>query len=414
MPQPLSTHHLLLVLLLTSGGLLSAVSLNTHSLERGSQAESQQNTDELAARTINQLSYVAADYPQAVSSGALVDPQLFTQLQRHAQGAAALLMQLPDKPGRAQLARSLEELIAAIEKREDSERVRRRANAVADRLAALYQLPRSPAEVLPTAEEGRDLYRQRCSQCHGAAGEPVAGTAVAADFSNRRRMAGFSLYDIYNAIDPSRDDIHGQRIDGDLSSRQRWALAVLVAGFAAPPRMPPAGLAERYPALVVQPGVATVRPSALPLDARQALLWWRAYPQKARELQHPLTRAAGLLQQAQTAYRGGDIAAAYHQLMLAQREGYDPARAQLESRNAALATQLDQQWRNLRQKILEQGPENEIIEGFQALTATVIRARDQLQPPSHRWSYGWAALLFAAAAAVGWLLWVKLLRPRRR
>ncbi|MFD1216692.1 MULTISPECIES: c-type cytochrome [Microbulbifer] len=374
----------------------------------------EESTEVLVARAVSQLSYIAADYSQVATGENSGDMQLLAQLRGHVDEVEALLASLPDRPGRGQLTRSLKDLRTAIERRADAETVRRRANTAADRLAALYQLPRSPAELLPTAEEGRGLYRARCSRCHGDAGASVAGTAVNADFADRSRMAGFSLYDLYNAIDPHRDDVHGPVIDGDLSSRQRWALAVVVAGFAAPPRMPPLGLAKRYPGLVVQPGVATVRPAELPQDARQALMWWRAYPQRARDMQHPLTRAAGLLQQAQTAFRGGDSAAAYHQLVLAQREGFAPVSSELEARDPALARQITRQWQDLRQLILSQGPENEVVERFQTLTTAVIRARNQLQPSARGWSDGWAILLLVSAAGVGWLLWIKLLRPRRR
>lgn len=375
------------------------------------QDELQSDPQALAARAINLLSFIAADYPDAVAGGSVQDPRLYRQLQRHAGDASTLLLQLPDKPGRAQLVTSLQELSTALEQRAGADNVRRRANAAADRVAALYQLSRSPAEMLPDAAEAETVYRQRCRHCHGARGESPGGSG---DLGNRERMAGFSLYDLYNTIDPARDDAHGQAIDGDLSSRQRWALAVLVAGFSAPPAPPAAALAEQYPALVSLPGLAVTRPAELPPEAAAALTWWRAHPEYTRALQHPLARAAGLLRLAQTSYRGGDIAAAYHQLMLALREGFAPARQELEVRDGPLTTQLDQQWRELRQAILDESPSNEVIEKFQRLQNGVSRAHEELQPTAKQGLYGWSALLFAAALGVGGLLWWGLRRRSRR
>ncbi|WP_160151806.1 hypothetical protein [Microbulbifer sp. ALW1] len=370
----------------------------------------QEKDQATAARAINLLSFVAVDYPEAVVDSATRDARLYRQLQENVQVAAALLQQLPDKPGRAQLANSLQELDAIIEQMREPELVRRRANAAADRIAALYQVPRSPAEMLPPPEEAEGLYRERCSRCHG-----IAGRAPQPErrLDDPNRMGNFSLYDFYNALEPTREDAHGQAIDGDLSSRQRWALAVLVAGFSAPQVAPSAKLAEQFPALVGPPGAAIVRPAEIPEEAGNALRWWRAHPQQTRHLQHPLARAAGLLYLAQNAYRGGDNASAYHQLMLAMREGFAPARAELMARNPALVTQLDQQWQELRQSILDQAPANEVIEKFQRLQANVVRGREQLQPTSGAGIYGWAALLFLAALGVGLLLWYGLRRPRR-
>ncbi|WP_226663890.1 c-type cytochrome [Microbulbifer aggregans] len=375
-------------------------------------AWAQEEPQALAERAINLLSYIAVDYADAVAEREVRDPRLYRQLQRQADMAEELLQQLPDKPGRTQLAGALRDLNRSIEQRDSADNVRRRANAAADRLAALYQLPRSPAEMLPPAKEAEAIYTERCAHCHGPRGTP--GNAKGSDLRNRERMARFSLYDLYNTLDPARDDAHGHAIDGDLSSRERWALAVLVAGFSAPAEMPEATLAEKYPALVGLPGIAVTRPSELPVDAAAALGWWRANPDYTRRLQHPIVRAAGLIQLAQTSYRAGDPTESYHQLMLALREGFAPARLGLEERNSALASRLDQQWLDLRRAILDEAPTNEVIEKFQRLQAGVLRAREVLQPAPERGPYGWAALLFALALALGGLLWKGLRRRSRR
>lgn len=360
---------------------------------------------DIAAKAVSLLSFVAVDYPEAVEGSVVRDRQLYRQQQSNVELASTLLQQLPDKPGRTQLQDSLQELAQLIADRAAPDLVRRRANTAADRLAALYQLPRSPAESLPSGEEARALYQDRCSQCHGGHGDSVQPERRLDD---PVRMANLSLYDFYNVLEPTRNDAHDIAVDSDLSSRQRWALAVMVAGFSAPEIAPAPRLAEKYPALVSLPGMAVLRPAELPEEARNALMWWRAHPTETRHLQHPLARAAGLLYLAQTAYRGGDIASAYHQLMLGLREGYLESRPQLATSNPALTAQLDQQWQELRVAILDQAPTNEVIEKFQRLQGNVVRAREQLQPSSGSGIYGWGALLFIAALCLGGLLWYRL------
>ncbi|QIL90649.1 hypothetical protein GNX18_13430 [Microbulbifer sp. SH-1] len=369
------------------------------------QLPDRKSEQDIAAKALSLLSFVAVDYAEAVADGVIRDHKLYRQQQNNVDVATALLQQLPDKPGRAQLEDSLKELARLIADRAAPDLVRRRANAAADRLAALYQLPRSPAESLPSGDEAQALYRDRCSRCHGVRGDAAQPERRLDD---PVRMANLSLYDFYNVLEPTRNDAHDADLDGDLSSRQRWALAVLVAGFAAPDIAPAPQLAEKYPALVGLPGMAVLRPAELPEEARNALMWWRAHPAETRHLQHPLARAAGLLYLAQAAYRAGDIASAYHQLMLGLREGYLESRPQLAERNAALTAQLDQQWQELRGAILDQAPTNEVIEKFQRLQSNVVRAREKLQPSTGSGIYGWGALLFIAALGLGVLLWYRL------
>lgn len=375
------------------------------------QPASDEDIRNTAARAVSLLSFVAVDYPEAVTGEGIADSALYRQLQGNVDVAASLLEKLPDKPGRRQLQRSLQDLGSEIEKRAPPAQVRQRANAAADRLAALYQLPRSPAEPLPSAQEAHALYQDRCQQCHGEGGDALQAERKLTD---PERMANLSLYDFYNVLEPTRNDAHDRDIDGDLSSRERWALAVMVAGFAAPEIAPAARRAQEFPALVGLPGMAVLRPVELPEEARDALMWWRAHPQETAHLQHPLARAAGLLYLAQSAYRAGDTASAYHQLMLGLREGYAQARPQLAERNPALTTQLDQEWQALRQSILDGAPSNEVIEKFQRLQANVVRGREQLQPTSGSAIYAWAALFFLIAVGVGGLLWYRLRSPRRK
>ncbi|WP_156035316.1 hypothetical protein [Microbulbifer sp. HZ11] len=372
-----------------------------------SSADAQQNT---AARAVSLLSFVAVDYPDAVQDGAISDRGLYRQTRDNAEFASGLVEQLPDRPGRTQLLGALASLNSAIAGKSSAQSVRRQANAAADRLAALYQLPRSPAESLPAASEARALYQDRCQHCHGIDGAADQPERV---LNDPVRMANLSLYDFYNVLEPTRNDAHDEAVDSDLSSRQRWALAVKVASFSAPALAPAPKLAKRYPALVGLPGIAVLRPATLPDEARESLMWWRAHPVETRALQHPLARAAGLVYLAQTTYRSGDTASAYHQIMLALRTGYLPARGQLAARNPALATQLDQQWQELRTAILERAPSTEVIEQFQRLLANVVKGRELLQPTGGSAIYGWAALMFVAAVGVGALLWFGLRRRRK-
>ncbi|WP_444883308.1 c-type cytochrome [Microbulbifer sp. PSTR4-B] len=388
--------------------LLLLLALSVQSLWAQQVAEN----DKLAARASNLLSYIAVDYGDAIDKGQIIDTGLYQLQQDHAAEALDLVRKLPDKPGRSALENSMAGLQKALSRRENAEKVRRRANEIADRLAALYQMQRSPAHSLPSASLAAPLFQQRCASCHGRWGQ---GDGALPDLRDARRMASFSLYDLYNTLDPNVDSVHSERVDGDLNSRQRWALAVTVAALAVKNQLPPsADLAERYPALISLPGMAVTRPVELPTDARSALLWWRGHPHLIRSLEHPLTRAEGLLSLAETAYRGGDNAGAYHKLMLAYREGYKPLQQSIEMSDRVLYSKLQAQWQILRREVLSNAPNTDVIASIQNLGTLLGRARARLEPmPGGHISYLWAALLFALALALGVSLWWGL-RWRKR
>ncbi|AWF79399.1 hypothetical protein BTJ40_00340 [Microbulbifer sp. A4B17] len=375
-------------------------------------AQDNPSSDTLAARASNLLSYIAVDYGDAVEGGQRLDTPLYELQKQQVEEVLHLVTQLPDRPGRKGLQNSLLALSKLIDDKASATEVRRRANAIADRLAVLYQLQRSPGYSLPSPGFMMPVYQQRCAGCHGGAGE---GGTAGPDLNNPERMAGFSLYDLYNTLDPVTDSIHSADIDGDLTGLQRWALAVTVASFPVANQLPPSSdLASKYPGLLGLPGMATTKPSELEAPLQQALMWWRGNPHLVRTLVPPLVRAVGLLQLAETDYRGGDTTGAYSKLMLAYREGYRPLRQQLLIRDRELVEQLQIQWQQLRGDLIGGASSTEVIAGLQNLRENLNLAHSKLEPPVVRERrYVWAAVLFALAIGLGALLWWGLRRRKR-
>ncbi|WP_445360775.1 hypothetical protein ACJJIL_22040 [Microbulbifer sp. EKSA005] len=375
-------------------------------------AQDTSSSNTVAAQASNLLSYIAVDYGDAVENGQRLDTPLYELQKQQVEEVLRLVTQLPDRPGRQGLQKSLSDLRKAIEDKDSSAEVRRRANAIADRLAALYQLQRSPSYSLPSPGFMMPVYQQRCAICHGVDGE---GSNEGPVLNDLERMAGFSLYDLYNTLDPETDSIHTVDIDGDLTGLQRWALAVTVAAFPVANQLPPSSdLATRYPGLLGLPGMATTKPAELDPTLQQALMWWRGNPHLVRTLIPPLISAIGLLQLAETDYRGGDITAAYGKLMLAYRDGYRPLRQELLIRDKVLVEQLQVQWQQLRGDLIGDASSTEVIAAFQNLRADLNLAHSKLEPPAMgEGRYLWTAALFALAIGLGALLWWGLRRQKR-
>ncbi|WP_444940314.1 hypothetical protein ACJJI3_16485 [Microbulbifer sp. ZKSA004] len=101
-------------------------------------AQDTSSSNTVAAQASNLLSYIAVDYDDAVENGQRLDTPLYELQKQQVEEVLRLVTQLPDRPGRQGLQKSLSDLRKAIENKDSGAEVRRRANAIADRLAALY------------------------------------------------------------------------------------------------------------------------------------------------------------------------------------------------------------------------------------------------------------------------------------
>ena len=131
-------------------------------------------------------------------------------------------------------------------------------------LGAILAVAACTRDEMPEASDGRALFLEYCSVCHGdaGAGDGPAGIGLEPPPANLRdaaRLDRLSLYDLYNTLGLGIEGTDMPAFADQLDDRQRWDLASYIAGFSAAPaqggtqfRM--ADLAGRTPAEIVAEG----------------------------------------------------------------------------------------------------------------------------------------------------------------
>ena len=286
-----------------------------------------------AAQALHLLSYVAADYPATVASGEVVDSAEYGEQLEFIGVLQGLLVALPDKAGRAELVRGVDQLRSAVQQRQPGGQVAGEARRLGAQLVQLYQLTLTPA-ITPDPSRGAPLYAQHCSICHGdsGAGDGPAGLGLEPPPANLRdagRLDRLSLYDLYNTLGLGVDGTDMPAFADQLDERQRWDLASYIAGFSVAAngsevRFGLADLAGKTPAEIAAAGgdVAAFRAQ-------------RAKPQlQQRGPQELIDYTRTTLERSLAAYRQGDHEQAYDLSVGAYLEGFELVESALDNLDA--------------------------------------------------------------------------------
>jgi high-affinity iron transporter len=190
------------------------------------------------------LDYLAVDYEGAVKNGVVVSASEFDEMREFAQTSKAKLAALEPKPEKAALLGQAEELIAAIEGKQDVAKVSSLAKGLANHLLAVYPVPSSPTRP-PNVAAAASLYQAQCAACHGAAGKgdgPLAARLQPPPvaFTDKERARQRSTFALYQVISQGLEGTPMPSFSS-LSEDDRWALAFFIGQFAHDPRQVAAG-----------------------------------------------------------------------------------------------------------------------------------------------------------------------------
>lgn len=310
-----------------------------------------------AAHTVlHLLDYVGVDYPQFVRDGRVVDQGEYAEQCEFTAQVVTLLRGLPERPQRARLSADGEALALLVRTQAPGPRVAAAAAALRRAVIGAYAMVVSP-RAIPDLARGRELYRERCASCHGAAGngDGVAGKDLdpaPADFTDATRMMQRSVYGLYNTITLGVGGT-GMAAYGALADDDRWALAFFVSQLSLTPSQLARGEAawqtgrhaETFAGLdnlaTLSGEEVTARFGA---DAAAVQQWLRAHPEAlAASSPSPIQLAATTLRASQRAHREGDAAAAQRLALTAYLEGFELVEASLDSLDAPLRTRIEQE-----------------------------------------------------------------------
>lgn len=348
-----------LILLLTFG--VVAV-LGRAAPARGQGAELARSTQQVAAL----VDYVAADYPQAVRDGQIVEQSEYAE-QQNLIGEARKLAVTLGGAAQATLAAQLEAVGAAVAAKAPAGEVQQRCRAVRQTLKdsfALRMVPAGPVSAGRAAEQ----FKVICSSCHGLAGRGDGPAAAAlkpppVSFHDGTRMGEVAPSLAFHTLTFGVPGTPMASFDA-LPAHERWNLAFYVValrhgvpGAAAPPPDSPAVRRLASPELLAERSdnelLAELAGAGLSAAAQQSALdYLRASAPFAAEGnggKERFAQARALLSQVIAAAAAGDAAAAHRLAIAAYLEGIEPHEAGLRTQMPELLPRIEGAFMALRQ-----------------------------------------------------------------
>lgn len=347
--------------------------------------------DRDAQTVLHLLDYIGVDYAAAVAHGKVKSVDEYGEMHEFAAQAAALLERLPAHAAKPQLRAGAAALARQIAAKADATEVAAQAATLRAALIRAYDVPVAP-RTAPDLARGAALYGAQCAGCHGrqGRGDGPAGNGLdpaPSDFHDAGRMAGRSVYGLYNTITlgvAGTDMASYQRLSED----ERWALAFHVANFAST-----AATRERGAALWTAGAgrgdfadlANVVALSANEVQQRFGIngvavqAYLRAHPEALVTLKPvPIDVAVAILDRSLDAYRAGRRAQAAELAIDAYLEGFEPVESSLRNVDAVLMARIEREMMAYR-GLLQAGAGVEAVEKQAGATrALLAQAREKL------------------------------------
>ena len=361
------------------------------------------HAQEQAKRLIALLDYLGSDYKNAVKDGQVLSTDEYEEMQEFSKRSLELLNQLKqvDKGDKAGIEAAVTLLASHVEHKADPKTVADLAKSTKEKLLATYQIVPNPRR-LPALADGKKLYDDNCSQCHGATGKGDGPgresmkpkTPLPANFTDPERIGGLSPFKAFNT---ASFGIEGTAMASfaALSDEQRWQVAFYIFTL-------------RFSADATKAGAALFQAKNLPAEfTTAALLATHSDEQLVEKLktyasqdaeslnllaylrrgvldtkaQDPLLIARGLILEAVELYGKGDKEKAYQKAVEAYLDGFELAEPALFAKDASFGRDVEglfTQFRNaIKQGVaLEEIQKRHVEIGSKLDHAGEILARD--------------------------------------
>ena len=336
-----------------------------------------------AKRILSLIDYIGGDYKNAVQDGKVANADEYQEMSEFAGRSAELFKQLKAAEGgdKADIEKDLQTLLAHIKDKSGEDVVPQLAQQIKDRLIKTYKIVPYPRK-LPALAEGKKLYDDNCSQCHGATGKGDGPgresmkpkTPLPANFTDPERIGGLSPFKAFNT---ASFGIEGTAMASfaALSDEQRWQVAfyVFTLRFSADAAKAGAALfkAKNLPAEFTTAALLATHSDELLLEKLKAfasqdtdalnLLAHLRRGLLATQTQDPLMIARGLMREAVELYGKGDKEKAYQKAVDAYLDGFELAEPTLKAKDSNLGGHIESLFGQLRNAI-KQGASAEVMQ----------------------------------------------------
>ena len=340
-------------------------------------------------QALHGLDYIAADYPQTVQGGKVINESAYRDQLDSIKAVQDLISSLPTKPDQAALVQGINSLRSAITERQEGADVARQSRQLAAKLAVAYEISQAPI-ITPDPTRGAPLYVQHCSVCHGdaGAGDGPAGVGLTPPPSNLRdsaRMDRLSLYAIYSTLGLGIEGTDMPAFADQLDDRQRWDLATYIASFSAQPN---AAAAEKTYNIA---DLARQTPAEIQAaEGPQAAAIYRAQraqpPQVKRGPAQLLDYTAATLDKSIAAYRAGDHDQAYDLSVAAYLEGFELVESSLDNVDANVRKDTEKSLMAYRQSLQDGLPVAQAQQRLDTAKGKLKESADLLGSDGLSWS----------------------------
>ncbi len=335
---------------------------------RGQTPEAMRNTQQLAAL----VDYVAADYPQAVRDGQIVEQSEYAEQQNLIEEARKLAPALSgDAAARQAVAEQLAAISAALLEKAAAGEVQKRCRAVRQTLKDAFALRMVPGGAV-SATRAAEQFKVMCSACHGLAGRGDGPAAAAlkpppVSFHDGTRMAEVAPSLAFHTLTFGVPGTPMASFDS-LPAHERWNLAFYVVALrhgipgATPPAAAPIGENPVVKNLATPAALAERSDNELsaelagaglsPPEQQAALDYLRAsasFTAGTGDEKDRFTQARAILSQLTAAAAAGDVAAAHRLAIAAYLDGIEPHEAGLRTQQPELVPRIEGAFMALRQ-----------------------------------------------------------------
>jgi high-affinity iron transporter len=355
---------------------------------------------EQAKKLIALLDYLGSDYKNAVMDGKVISQDEYTEMQEFSKRISELSAQLKelDKGDKAGIDAEVKSLTAQVDQKADPKVIADLAKSIKDKLLAAYQIVPYPRR-LPALADGKKLYDDNCTQCHGATGKGDGPgrqsmnpkTPLPANFTDPERIGGLSPFKAFNT---TSFGIEGTAMASfaALSEEQRWQVSfyVLTLRFSPDAAKDGAALFQSKKmagefttvALLATHSDEQLLEKLKPYASQEAeALKLLAYLRRGvleTKTQDPLLIARGLIREAVEFYGKGDKEKAYQKAVEAYLDGFELAEPALFAKDASFGRALEGQFTQLRNAIKQGEPADSIEKRQREIEAKLDEATQML------------------------------------
>ena len=346
---------------------------------------------------IHNLEYVSVDYDGVVENGQIVDQGEYDEQLEIASHALALLQTLPENPNKSRLIQLGGRINDALHRKAEPEQINALCRDTIALLASSYHVSNTPS-VLPSVSEGRQLFQNNCTGCHGDSGhgdgvKAAELTPKPANFHDRDRQQHRSIYALFNVISLGANGT-AMRPFSKLSVEQRWSLAFYVSNFFATPEE------VKHGKFLWQSDTATYRDklgslqeltsakpevvrNALGDDGLAVLAYLRANPQELSEVTpDPLDISRAQLAASLDAFRHGQIQLAYDKALSAYVDGFEKVETRLRVADFDLRSEIERKMVAFRSEINKGAGLIPLESDQRELLALLDKAEEALKVPA--------------------------------